>query len=158
MSEQLALFSDDAAAPRGLRYQPDFITAESEQELIAQIRALPLAPFQFGAFEGKRRVASFGWRYDYNQHKLEQAEDLPAWIVPLTLNVQAFVCLRLLPSGKCYSRNMKKAPGSAGTAISRTSTKSLDCRLRRPANFAFDARPDVPGSGSRSKPNRAPST
>jgi hypothetical protein len=60
VSEQLALFSDDAAAPRGLRYQPSFITAQSEQELIAQIRALPLAPFQFGAFEGKRRVASFG--------------------------------------------------------------------------------------------------
>ena len=52
MSEQLALFADDASAPRGLRYQPSFITTESEQKLIAQIRALPLAPFQFGAFEG----------------------------------------------------------------------------------------------------------
>ena len=93
MSEQLALFSDDAAAPRGLRYQPGFITAQSEQELIAQIRALPLAPFQFGAFEGKRRVASFGWRYDYNQHKLEQAEDLPASIAPLIVKVQAFAGL-----------------------------------------------------------------
>jgi hypothetical protein len=61
VSEQLALFSEDAAAPRGLRYQPSFITAQSEHEIIAQIRALPLAPFQFGAFEGKRRVASFGW-------------------------------------------------------------------------------------------------
>ena len=93
MSEQLALFSDGAAAPRGLRYQPSFITAQSEHELIAQIRALPLAPFQFGAFEGKRRVASFGWRYDYNQHKLEQAEDLPAWIAPLIVKVQAFAGL-----------------------------------------------------------------
>jgi len=93
VSEQLALFSDGAAAPRGLRYQPSFITAQSEHELIAQIRALPLAPFQFGAFEGKRRVASFGWRYDYNQHKLEQAEDLPAWIAPLIVKVQAFAGL-----------------------------------------------------------------
>ena len=93
MSEQLALFADDASAPRGLRYQPSFITTESEQKLIAQIRALPLAPFQFGAFEGKRRVASFGWRYDYSQHKLEQAEDLPAWIAPLIVKVQAFAGL-----------------------------------------------------------------
>jgi alkylated DNA repair dioxygenase AlkB len=93
VSGQLALLSDDAAAPRGLRYQPGFITAQSEQELIAQIRALPLAPFQFGAFEGKRRVASFGWRYDYNQHKLEQAEDLPAWIAPLIVQVQAYAGL-----------------------------------------------------------------
>jgi alkylated DNA repair dioxygenase AlkB len=90
VSEQLALFSDDASAPQGLRYQPSFITAQGEQELIAHIRALPLAPFQFGAFEGKRRVASFGWRYDYSQHKLEQAEDLPAWIAPLIVKVQAF--------------------------------------------------------------------
>ena len=58
-----------------------------------QIRALPLAPFQVGAFEGKRRVASFGWRYDYDQHKLEQAEDLPAWIAPLIVKVQAFAGL-----------------------------------------------------------------
>jgi hypothetical protein len=36
-----------------------------------------LQPFQFGAFEGKRRVASFGWRYDYSQQKLQQAEALP---------------------------------------------------------------------------------
>jgi alkylated DNA repair dioxygenase AlkB len=93
VSEQLAFFSDDASAPQGLRYQPSFITAQSEQELIAYIRALPLAPFQFGAFEGKRRVASFGWRYDYNQRKLEQAEDLPAWIAPLIVKVQAFAGL-----------------------------------------------------------------
>jgi alkylated DNA repair dioxygenase AlkB len=93
VSEQLALFADDASAPQGLRYQPSFVTAQSEQELIAQIRALPLAPFQFGAFEGKRRGVSFGWRYDYNQHKLEQAEDLPAWIAPLIAKVQAFAGL-----------------------------------------------------------------
>jgi alkylated DNA repair dioxygenase AlkB len=93
VSEQFALFPDDAAAPRGLRYQPSFITVESEHDLIAKIRALPLAPFQFGAFEGKRRVASFGWRYDYSQHKLEQAEELPAWIAPLIVKVQAFADL-----------------------------------------------------------------
>ena len=93
MSEQFALFPDAAAAPRGLRYQPNFITVESEHDLIAKIRALPLAPFQFGAFEGKRRVASFGWRYDYSQHKLEQAEELPAWIAPLIVKVQAFADL-----------------------------------------------------------------
>jgi alkylated DNA repair dioxygenase AlkB len=93
VSEQFALFSDDAAAPRGLRYQPSFITVESEHDLIAKMRALSLAPFQFGAFEGKRRVASFGWRYDYSQHRLEQAQDLPAWIAPLTARVEAIARL-----------------------------------------------------------------
>jgi hypothetical protein len=35
--------------------------------------SLPLAPFQFGAFEGKRRVASFGLRYDYGVRRLHEA-------------------------------------------------------------------------------------
>jgi hypothetical protein len=37
-----------------LRYQPDFVSAEEEAALIGHISALPLTPFQFGAFEGKR--------------------------------------------------------------------------------------------------------
>jgi alkylated DNA repair dioxygenase AlkB len=87
---QLTLFSSTAAEPQGLRYQPDFISAVEEQGLIERIRALPLAPFQFGAFEGKRRVASFGWRYDYSQQKLEKAEDLPAWIEPFIARIEDF--------------------------------------------------------------------
>jgi alkylated DNA repair dioxygenase AlkB len=88
---QLNFFSSDAAAaPDGLHYQPDFISAAEERDLIERIRALPLAPFQFGAFEGKRQVASFGWRYDYAQQKLEMAEDLPAWLEPFIARIAAF--------------------------------------------------------------------
>ena len=54
------------------------------------IRSLPFQPFQFGAFEGKRRVASFGWRYDYSQQKLQEAEALPDWIAPLIARVETF--------------------------------------------------------------------
>jgi alkylated DNA repair dioxygenase AlkB len=56
--------------------------------LIAHIAALPLAPFQFGAFEGKRRVASFGWRYDYAHQRLEPADDLPEWLKPLIEKIE----------------------------------------------------------------------
>jgi alkylated DNA repair dioxygenase AlkB len=61
--------------------------------LIAQISALPLAPFQFGAFQGKRRVASFGWRYDYTRQQLEPAEQLPEWLKPLIARIEAFEAL-----------------------------------------------------------------
>jgi alkylated DNA repair dioxygenase AlkB len=91
---QLGLFSTEPVGPEGLRYQPDFISASEEKQLIARIRALPLTPFQFGAFEGKRRVASFGWRYDYSQQKLEHAEDLPAWIAPFIAKIEAFAGLQ----------------------------------------------------------------
>ncbi|MGZ3295647.1 MAG: alpha-ketoglutarate-dependent dioxygenase AlkB, partial [Xanthobacteraceae bacterium] len=86
----VSLFSNPSPAPEGLRYQPDFISERDERELVARIRSLPLEPFQFGAFEGKRRVASFGWRYDYGQQKLVKAKDLPAWIAPVIARVEAW--------------------------------------------------------------------
>jgi alkylated DNA repair dioxygenase AlkB len=91
---QLSLFSAEAGSPPGLRYRADFISADEETEFVERIRALPLAPFQFGAFEGKRRVASFGWRYDYSNQKLQQADELPTWIAPLTSRIEAFAGLQ----------------------------------------------------------------
>ena len=90
LSEQLALFAGTASSPEGLRYLPDFISPEVEQELIAHVAALPLQPFQFGQYEGKRRVASFGFRYDYSLRRLEEASAVPAWLGPITEKIEAF--------------------------------------------------------------------
>ena len=90
MPEQLSLFADDARVPEGLRYATDFVSPAAEQELIAHIASLPLQPFQFGAFEGKRRVASFGYRYDYTLRRLQQAEPIPQWLIPLISRVEQF--------------------------------------------------------------------
>ena len=92
MPAQLALFSDDRKPP-GLRYQPDFVSEEEERALIGRFKGLPLAPFQFGAFEGKRRVASFGWRYDFSDQRLHAAEPLPPWIMPAAARTEAFAAL-----------------------------------------------------------------
>jgi hypothetical protein len=80
VSEQLALFESPVSEPEGLRYVADFVSAETEQKLISGIRDLPLEPFQFGQFQGKRRVASFGFRYDYALRQLQKAEPVPAWL------------------------------------------------------------------------------
>ncbi|MGY4175844.1 alkylated DNA repair dioxygenase AlkB [Bradyrhizobium sp. USDA 4518] len=90
MSEQLSMFDAPAAGPAGLRYAPDFISKATEGELIRHIRALPLAPFQFGQFEGKRRVASFGYRYDYASRRLECAEPIPSWLNGIVAAIQSF--------------------------------------------------------------------
>src|SRR3954453_20857953 len=92
MQAQLALFSDDREPP-GLYYHPDFISEEEEHMLIGHFDDLPLAPFQFGAFEGKRRVASFGWRYDFSDQRLHTAEPLPFWIIPVAARAEAFAAL-----------------------------------------------------------------
>jgi alkylated DNA repair dioxygenase AlkB len=90
LAEQLALFSDTPSAPSGLRYAPEFISSATERDLIDRVAALPLQPFQFGQYEGKRRVASFGFRYDYTLRRLQEADPIPRWLLPLIERVEGF--------------------------------------------------------------------
>lgn len=90
MSEQFSLFAGKSSGPEGLLYAADFISLDREQELIARIAALPLQPFQFGQYEGKRRVASFGYRYDYTLRRLQQAGPIPSWLEPVIADVGKF--------------------------------------------------------------------
>jgi alkylated DNA repair dioxygenase AlkB len=88
---QLALFKDEAfAGPEGLRYAREFVPEEVERELIARVAELPLKPFQFGAFEGHRRVKSFGFRYDYTLQKLTESEPIPDWLKGTARSVEVF--------------------------------------------------------------------
>src|SRR6516225_2860432 len=88
---QLALFEDPAiAGPEGLRYVREFVSAEVERELIARVAQLPLKPFQFGAFEGHRRVKSFGFRYDYTLQKLTESDPIPDWLKAIARSVETF--------------------------------------------------------------------
>jgi 2-oxoglutarate-Fe(II)-dependent oxygenase superfamily protein len=87
------LFGPAAAWPEGLRYQSGFITDEEERGLINAFASLPLAPFQFGAFEGKRRVASFGVRYDFGDQRLHAADPFPDFIMPLAARAETFAGL-----------------------------------------------------------------
>jgi alkylated DNA repair dioxygenase AlkB len=89
MTGQLALFADEQSSPAGLQYVAEFIAPDLERELIDHVAALPLQPFQFGAFEGKRRVAWFGFRYDYTLQRLQPAEPIPGWLAPLIEKVEA---------------------------------------------------------------------
>jgi alkylated DNA repair dioxygenase AlkB len=87
---QLALFADRRTGPEGLRYESEFVSRTTEAELIAHLQELPLQPFQFGAYEGKRRVASFGFRYDYASRTLEEAEPIPGWLTSVIRSVEKF--------------------------------------------------------------------
>jgi alkylated DNA repair dioxygenase AlkB len=79
--------------PAGFMYQPDFITAEEEAELVRHIEQLPLKEFEFHGFVGKRRVVSFGWRYDFNDRELQEADDIPPFLLPLRDRCAAFAGL-----------------------------------------------------------------
>jgi alkylated DNA repair dioxygenase AlkB len=90
VNQQFSLFSVEAVGPKGLRYYPEFIDPSVEHDLIERVRELPLVPFQFGAFEGKRRVASFGFKYDYTLKQLQEAEEVPQWLVSLIEKAEAY--------------------------------------------------------------------
>ena len=81
--------SVDPALPPGLLYCPDVLTRDDEGRLLARIADLPFKEFQFHGFEGKRRVVSFGWRYDFSEHKALPAEPIPDFLLELHRKVQA---------------------------------------------------------------------
>jgi alkylated DNA repair dioxygenase AlkB len=87
---QADLFQAEPALPDGFRYQADIISVEEEAELLHHIRELALHPFEFRGYEGKRRVTSFGWRYDFARQALEPAKDLPAYLLALRDRAAAF--------------------------------------------------------------------
>ena len=79
--------------PEGLVYRPGFITPDEEAQLDGWLATLPFEPFQFRGFEGRHRVISFGWRYDFNRTHLEPADDIPAELAPLRARAEAFAGL-----------------------------------------------------------------
>jgi alkylated DNA repair dioxygenase AlkB len=77
------LFAPEAPGPSGFAYRPEVITPAAEQALAARLATLPFEPFQFRGYEGRRRVVSFGMRYDFNGAGLVQAPAIPDWLAPL---------------------------------------------------------------------------
>jgi alkylated DNA repair dioxygenase AlkB len=90
LAEQFALFANSPPEPEGLRYAAEFVSPGTEKELIARLALLPLQPFQFGQYEGKRRVAWFGFQYNYTLRRLQDAEPIPEWLGPIIRQVEAF--------------------------------------------------------------------
>jgi alkylated DNA repair dioxygenase AlkB len=72
-----------AVLPEGFSYQPDALTEEQEAALLREFTGLDFSPFQFHGFVGKRRVVSFGWRYDFNGGGLTPTEPLPSFLLPV---------------------------------------------------------------------------
>jgi alkylated DNA repair dioxygenase AlkB len=97
--QQLSLFATPATAvassamPEGFRYAADVIGAAEEARLVAAFADLPFKEFEFHGFLGKRRVVSFGHRYDFSSGALKQAEPMPDFLLPLRGRAAAFAGL-----------------------------------------------------------------
>ncbi|HZY69275.1 MAG TPA: alpha-ketoglutarate-dependent dioxygenase AlkB [Devosia sp.] len=76
--------------PPGLRYDPAVVAPKDAQKLAPLIAALPFEAFEFHGFTGKRRVVSFGWKYDFSERKLREKEPIPPFLLPLREQAAAF--------------------------------------------------------------------
>ena len=87
--QTIDLFKDDSL-PQGFKYQSDFLNREEEQFLLQRIKTLPFRELQFHGFTGKRRVVSFGWRYDFNGGGLTKTEDIPEFLSGFRARAERF--------------------------------------------------------------------
>jgi alkylated DNA repair dioxygenase AlkB len=72
------LFPVENILPEGFRYYPDFITIDEEEKLIVEIRSLDLHPLIFQGYEAKRKVASFGYDWDFQHRTLSKGKAVPS--------------------------------------------------------------------------------
>lgn len=82
-ARQADLFAAAPAMPAGFVYREGVLSVHEEKRFADRFAELPFAPFEFHGFLGKRRVVSFGWRYDYGARRLQEALPFPDWLTPL---------------------------------------------------------------------------
>jgi alkylated DNA repair dioxygenase AlkB len=68
----------EPAFPEGFTYIPDFLNGAEELTLCNFITHIELHPFQFQGFEAKRKVASFGYDYNFENRNLSSGKGIPA--------------------------------------------------------------------------------
>ena len=100
MTSQLDFLADTGDArdrlpelPEGFRYRRELISPAGEASLVTLLSRLPFREFEFHGYTGKRRVVSYGWRYDFAQRELRKAEALPSFLLSLREAAAAFAGL-----------------------------------------------------------------
>jgi alkylated DNA repair dioxygenase AlkB len=108
---QLTLFEATDSLPEGFQYQPELLSEDEERDLVALFRDLPFKEFEFHGFLGKRRVVSFGWKYDFNTGKLQGSDPIPEFILPIREKAAAFAAIE--PQSLVHVLVTEYSPGTA---------------------------------------------
>ena len=87
------LFRSSASCPKASPVGRIFLAPAEERELVERFAGLPFKEFEFHGYLGKRRVLSFGWKYDFGARELRQADDMPAYLLPLRERAAAFASI-----------------------------------------------------------------
>jgi alkylated DNA repair dioxygenase AlkB len=71
-------------------YDTEFLDPAQEAHWIALAASLPLKEMNYKGYTARRRVVSFGGKYDFNANRLEAASPLPVELEPLRAQVGAW--------------------------------------------------------------------
>jgi alkylated DNA repair dioxygenase AlkB len=82
VAPQLRLFETPNPV-EGFVYEENFLSSEEEAALVTRISALPFREFEFHGFVGKRRVVSFGWKYEFSSRRVQKADEIPEFLLPV---------------------------------------------------------------------------
>lgn len=92
MDGQPDLFGAPAPAlPTGMRYETGFLSPAEERHWIAFAQSLPLAEMNYKGYTARRRVVSFGGKYDYVANRLDSGPAIPRELDPLRGKVAAWL-------------------------------------------------------------------
>lgn len=151
---QPGLFDLPPEGPEGFERVEELVSLAEERRLVEGVAALPLKPFEFRGYLGKRRTASFGRRYDFADYALHAAPEPPAFLLPLREAAARFA--RLDPESLAHVLVTEYEPGAGigwhrdrpefgvVVGVSLASACTLRFRRRRGSGwerFAFDAQP-----------------
>lgn len=79
--------------PEGFSYVPDFITVDEEDYLLGLIEQTEFHSFLFQGYEAKRRVASFGYDWNFERRVLTKGADIPNAFRPVIDKVAAHLAI-----------------------------------------------------------------
>jgi alkylated DNA repair dioxygenase AlkB len=90
---QADLFAANPGLPEGLLYGAQHLSRQEEAALLRMLEPLPFREFELHGYLGKRRVVSFGWRYDFNGGGLLKTEDFPDFLLKVRERAAEFAGL-----------------------------------------------------------------
>ena len=136
----------DPGLPPGFRYQPDVINSAEHDALLLRIRELPFREFEFHGYTGKRRVISFGWKYDFGNRTLLKVDDIPDFLLALRTAAARFAGMP--PHAFQHALVTEYGPGAAigwhrdksvfGEVVGISLLASCVFRLRRAVNGRWE--------------------
>jgi alkylated DNA repair dioxygenase AlkB len=80
---QVDFVSSAKAVPAGFSYQPEFLNLAEESVLLKVMDSLPFTEAEYREWRAKRRIVSYGGRYDFTHHALNAAPPIPEFLNPL---------------------------------------------------------------------------